>query len=59
MGSRGSSQIINIVLAMLTSGVLLSKKHPKTYQLGLWFFLPLSDKHPYPFLIAFFPPVST
>ena len=27
---------------MLISGVLLSEKHPKTYQLGLWFFDPTS-----------------
>ena len=39
MCSRGSSQIIKIVPEMLISGVLLSEKHPKTYQLGLWFFL--------------------
>ena len=38
---KGSSQIIKIVLVMLTSGVLLSEKQHKTYQLGLWFFLPL------------------
>ena len=38
MCSRGSSQIIKIVPEMLISGVLLSEKHPKTYQLGLWFF---------------------
>ena len=30
------SQIIKIVLIMLISGILLSEKHPKTYQLGLW-----------------------
>ena len=29
------SQIIKIVLIMLISGILLSEKHPKTYQLGL------------------------
>ena len=40
MCARGSTQIINIVLVMLISGVLLSEKHPKTYQLGLWFFDP-------------------
>ena len=39
MCSRGSSHIIKI--AMLISGILLSEKHPKTYQLGLWYFLPL------------------
>ena len=33
---RGLSQIIEIVLVMLISGILLSKKHPKMYQLGLW-----------------------
>ena len=38
MCSRGSTQIIKIVLVLLISGVLLSEKHPKTYQLGLWFF---------------------
>ena len=59
MCSRGSSHIIKIV--MLISGILLSEKHPKTYQLGLWFFFtPKSyDKHPYPFPIAFSTPVST
>ena len=36
MCSRDSRQIIKIVLVMLTSGVLLSEKHPKRYQLGLW-----------------------
>ena len=36
MCSRGSSQIIKIVLVMLISGILLSEKHPKRYQLGLW-----------------------
>ena len=36
MCSRGLSQIIKIVLVMFTSGILLSKKHPKTYQYGLW-----------------------
>ena len=39
MCSRGSSHIIKIL--MLISGIVLSEKHPKTYQLGLWFFLPL------------------
>ena len=29
-------QIIKIVLVMLISGILLSGKHPQTYQLGLW-----------------------
>ena len=29
MCSRGSSQIIKIVLVMLISGILLSEKHPK------------------------------
>ena len=28
---------------MLISGVILNEKHPKMYQLGLWFFLPLKD----------------
>ena len=32
------SQIIKIVLIMLISGILLSEKHPKTYQLGLWWY---------------------
>ena len=42
MCSRGSSQFIKIVLIMLISGVLLSGKHPKTYQLRVWlFFLPV------------------
>ena len=41
MCSRGSSQVIKIVLVMLISGVLLSEKQPKTYQPGLCFFLPL------------------
>ena len=41
MCSRGSSQIIKIVLVVLISGVLLSEKHPKTYLLGLWFLWPL------------------
>ena len=42
MCSRGSSQIIKIALVMLISGILLSGKGPKTYQLGLcFFFLPL------------------
>ena len=41
MCSRGSSQIIKIVLVMLISGIILSEKHLKTYHLGLWFFLPL------------------
>ena len=40
MCSRGSSQI---VLVMLISGILLSEKHPKKYQLGLWFFSPLKS----------------
>ena len=55
MCSRGLSQIIKIVLVMLISGVLLSEKHPTTYQLGLWYLLTLKryDKHPYPFPIAF------
>ena len=55
MCSRGSSQIIKIVLTMLISGILLGGKGPKTYQLGLWvFFTPERyDKHPYPFPIAF------
>ena len=35
MCSRGSSQIIKIALVMLISGILLSGKGPKTYQLGL------------------------
>ena len=39
----GSSQIIKIVLVMLISGVILNEKHPKMYQLGLWFSLPLKD----------------
>ena len=38
MCSRGSSQMIKIALVMLISGILLSGKGPKTYQLGLWFF---------------------
>ena len=38
MCSRGSSQIIKIVLIMLISGVSLSEKHPKTYQIRVWFF---------------------
>ena len=38
MCSRGSSQILKIVLVMLISGILLSEKDPKTYQLGLCFF---------------------
>ena len=60
MCSRGSSQILKIVLVMLISGILLSEKDPKTYQLGLWFFfIPKRyDEHPYPFPIAFFPPRS-
>ena len=33
---RSSSQIIKTVLVVLISGILLSEKHPKTYQLGLW-----------------------
>ena len=33
MCSRGSSQIIKIVLVMLISGILLSEEHPKRYQL--------------------------
>ena len=41
MCSRGSSQILKIVLVMLISGILLSEKDPKTYQLGLVFFLSL------------------
>ena len=41
MCSRGSSQIIKIVLVMLISGIILSEKHLKTYHLGLWFFLTL------------------
>ena len=36
MCSRGSSQIIKIVSVMLIAGILLSEKHPKTYQLVLW-----------------------
>ena len=58
MCSRGSSQILKIVLVMLFSGILLSEKDPKTYQLGLWFFfIPKRyDEHPYPFPIAFSPP---
>ena len=28
---------------MLISGVVLNEKHPKMYQLGLWFSLPLKD----------------
>ena len=36
MYSTDSNQIIKIVLVMLISGILLSEKHPKTYQLGLW-----------------------
>ena len=59
MCSRGSSQILKIVLVMLISGILLSEKDPKTYQLGLVFFIPKRyDEHPYPFPIAFFPPRS-
>ena len=42
MRSRGSSQIIKIVLVVLILGVLLSEEQPKTYQLGLWFFAILS-----------------
>ena len=56
MCSRGSSQIIKIALVMLISGILLSGKGPKTYQLGLcfFFFTPKRyDKHPYPFPIDF------
>ena len=57
MCSSGSSQIIKIALVMLISGILLSGKGPKTYQLGLWFFFFLTpkryDKHPYPFPIDF------
>ena len=55
MCSRGSSQIIKIALVMLISGILLSGKGPKTYQLGLWFFFTPKryDKHPYPFPIDF------
>ena len=59
MCSRGSSQILKIVLVMLISGILLSEKDPKTYQLGLcfFFFIPKRyDEHPYPFPIAFSPP---
>ena len=58
---KGSSQIIKIVLVMLTSGVLLSEKQHKTYQLRLWFFFTPKryDKHLYPFPIAFSPPMST
>ena len=41
MCSRYSSQIIKIVLVVLISGALSSEKHPKTYQLGLWFLWPL------------------
>ena len=61
MCSRGSSHIIKAVLVMLISGVLLSEKHLRTYQLGLFFFLTRKryDKHPYPFSITFSPPVST
>ena len=46
---------------MLTSGVLLSEKQHKTYQLRLWFFFTPKryDKHLYPFPIAFSPPMST
>ena len=33
MCSRSSSQILKIVLVMLISGILLSEKDPKTYQL--------------------------
>ena len=40
MCSRGSSQILKIVLVMFISGILLSEKDPKTYQLGLVFFYP-------------------
>ena len=40
MCSRGSGQIIKIVLVMLISGILLSGKHPKRYQLGLKFETP-------------------
>ena len=36
MCSRGLSQIIEIVLVMPISGILLREKHPKRYQLGLW-----------------------
>ena len=32
----GSSQMIEVVLVMLISGILLSEKHPTRYQLGLW-----------------------
>ena len=35
MSSRSSSQVIKIVLVMLISGIVLSEKHLKTYQLGL------------------------
>ena len=34
--TRGSSQIIRVVQVMLISGILLSEKHRKRYQLGLW-----------------------
>ena len=58
---RGSSQIIVIVLVMLLSGILLSENDPITYQLDLWFFFTPKryNNHPYPFPIAFSPPVST
>ena len=61
MCSRGSSQVIKIVLVMLISGVLLSEKQPKTYQPGLCFFFTPKryDKYPCPFPIAFSPQVST
>ena len=36
MCTRGSSQITKIVLVMLISGIVLSEKHPKRYQLGVW-----------------------
>ena len=69
---RGSSQIIKIVLVVLFSGILLSEKYPKRYQLGLWWSAKVSDtlkgtrsliltpkryeKHPLPFPIR--PPVK-
>ena len=65
MCSRGSSQIIKIVLVLI-SGILLSEKHPKRYQLSLWQSTKVGDtikgtrlliltperydKHPHPFL---------
>ena len=66
--SRGSSQIIRIALVMLISGILLSEKHRKRYQLGLWYSTKVwdivkgtrsliltperYDKHPHPYPIA-------